>query len=173
MGILRVVLFFACVLTGPSAVCQQEPMPDKLSPEVVNGIREQEHQITNAIEEDRKHPGPKFGYLKCRADAQKWTADPFDAKDARNLSVNTAKMVNGQFRSVPRITPHVTVKGLLERAYEMEVCTEEDADFEKQFATYSAMAKAYREEHCFRYMYFVTRHHLDEQFLKEDAEENK
>ncbi len=82
-------------------------------------------------------------------------------------------MVNGQFRSIPPITPYVAVTGLLERVYEMEVCTQEDADFEKQFATYSAMAKAYSEEHCFRYMHFVTRHHMDEQFLKEDAEESK
>jgi hypothetical protein len=173
VGILRTVLFLGCVLTAPFAVCQQEPMPDKLSPEVVKGIREQEQQMKNEIEESKKHPEPKFGYLQCRADAQKWTADPFDAKDARNLSANTAIMVNGQFRSIPGITPHVTVRGLLERAHEMEVCTSEDADFEKQFATYSAMAKAYSEEHCFRYMYFVVRHHLDEQFVKEDAEESK
>jgi len=173
MGILRSPLFFAWVFTASFAICQQEPRPDKLSPEVVKGVKDQEQQMKNEVEESKKHPEPKFGYLKCRADAQKWTADPFDTKDARTVSANTAIMVNGQFRSIPRITPHVTVRGLLERAHEMEVCADEDADFEKQFATYSSIAKAYREEHCFRYMYFLTRHHLDEQFAKEDAEENK
>jgi hypothetical protein len=173
MRIPMAKLLFISVFTAPCAICQQEPMPDKLSPEAAKQIREQERQTKNTIEEDKKHPGPEFGDLKCRADAQKWTADPFDGKDARSLSANRAIMVNGQFRSIPRITPHVTIRDLLERAHEMEVCTREDADFEKQFATYSAMARAYGEEHCFRYMYFLTRHHLDEQFVKEDAEENK
>jgi hypothetical protein len=36
---------------------------------------------------------PEFGFLKCQADAQKWTADPFDKTDPRTLGVNTAKMV--------------------------------------------------------------------------------
>ena len=121
----------------------------------------------------KANPSPQFGFLKCRADAQKWTTDPFDKDDARNLGLNTAKMVNGQFRAIPRITPHVTVRGLLERTHEMEVCTAEDADFEKQYATYSAIAKAYEEEVSYRYQLFVIKHHLDEQFVREDAEENK
>jgi hypothetical protein len=173
MSIRIAKLLSICMLTLPFAICQQEPMPDKLSPEVVKQIREQEQQMKNTVGENEKHPEPQFGDLKCRADAQKWTTDPFDAKDARNLSANRAVMVNGQFRSIPSMTPHATVRGLLERAHEMEVCTREDAEFEKQFATYSAMAEAYNKEHCFRYMYFLTRHHLDEQFVKEDAEENK
>ena len=173
MSIRTARLLAICAFMTSFAICQQEPMPDKLSPEIVKQVRDQEQQMKHSIDESKKRPGPEFGDLKCRADAQKWTTDPFDGKDARNLSANRAVMVNGQFRSIPRITPHVTVRTLLERAYEMEVCTGEDADFEKQFATYSAMAKAYNEEHCFRYMYFVTKHRLDEQFLKEDAEENK
>jgi hypothetical protein len=173
MSIPMVKLLFISALTVPFAICQQEPMPDKLSPEAAKQIREQERQMKSPIEEDKKHPGPEFDDLECRADAQKWTADPFDGKDARGLSANRAIMVNGQFRSIPSMTPHVTVRGLLERVHEMEVCTHEDADFEKQFATYSAMARAYGEEHCFRYMHFLRRHHLDEQLVKEDAEENK
>jgi hypothetical protein len=116
---------------------------------------------------------PEFGVLKCRADAQKWTADPFDKTDSRTLAANTAKMVNGQFRVIPRITPHVTVRGLLERAHEMEVCTAEDSDFDKQYATYSAIAKTYEEEVSNRYQLFLIKHHLDGQFAKEDEEDNK
>jgi hypothetical protein len=173
VGISSAILPFACIIAVPFALCQQGQMQGKPGTEAVKNIGEQQFQLSGATGEARKHREPEFGYLKCRADAQKWTSDPFDSKDARNLSVNTAKMVNGQFRSIPRITPHVTVNGLLVRVREMEACTREDADFERQFATYSAIARAYGEEHCFRYMYFVTRHHLEEQFLKEDTEENK
>src|SRR5580700_8120833 len=155
MSILRAVLPLVFVLFAPFAVCQQEPMPDKLSPEVVKLLREQEQKMKDDAEEAEKHPEPKFGYLQCRADAQKWTADPFDTKDGRNLFVNTAIMVNGQFRSIPRITPHVTVNGLMERTYEMAVCADKDAEFEKQFATYSSLAKAYSEERCSRYTLFL------------------
>jgi hypothetical protein len=116
---------------------------------------------------------PEFGFLKCRADAQKWTADPFDKTDPRTLAVNTAKMVNGQFRVIPKITPHVTVRGLLERAHEMEACTAEDVNFEKQYATYSAISKTYEEEVSYRYQLFLIKHHLDQQFAKEDEEDNK
>lgn len=173
MDILRAMLFVVCVSTSSFAFCQQEPMPDKISPDVIKALREQEQQMKNSIEESRKQTEPKFGDLQCRADAQKWTADPFDTKDARNLSINTAIMVNGQFRSIPAITPHVTVSGLMNRAYEMSVCIQEDADFEKQFRTYSALSKAYSDERSFRYMYFVMRHNLEDQFIKEDAEANK
>jgi len=143
------MLAFTLALTAHFAMCQQGP------------------------EASKGRTSAEFGDLKCRADSQKWTTDPFDAQDPRNLSSNRAVWVNGQFRSIPSMTPHLTVKSLLERAHEMEVCTREDADFEKQFGTYSAMAKAYNEEHCARYSLFVIRHHLDEQFVKEDAEENK
>lgn len=173
MGFLRAVLYSACIFTSSLAVCQQEPMPDKLSPEVVKALREQEQRMKDSIEESKKNTGPKFGYLQCRADAQKWTTDPFDTKDARNLQVNTAIMVNGQFRSIPSITPHATVSVLMDRAYEMSVCIREDADFEKQFATYSSLSRAYNDERSFRYMYFVMKHDMNEQFIKEDAEENK
>jgi hypothetical protein len=147
MDILKAFLFSICISASTVAVCQQQPMPDKLS--------------------------PKIGYLQCRADAQKWTTDPFDTKDARNLTTNTAIMVNGQLRSIPAITPHVTVSGLMNRAYEMSVCIHEDAEFEKQFATYSALSNAYQDERNFRYIRFVMKHNLNGQFIKEDAEENK
>ena len=145
---IRPVLLSFIAFTTTVAFCQQASMP-------------------------RTNPSPEFGFLKCRADAQKWTADPFDKTDPRTLGANTAKMVNGQFRIIPTITSHVTVRGLLERAHEMEVCSVEDADFEKQYATYSAMARAYEEEVSNRYQLFVIRHHLDGQFVKEDEEENK
>ncbi len=119
----------------------------------------------------KPNSSPEFGFLKCRADAQKWTADPFDKNDPR--TVGQAKMVNGQFRTIPEITPHVTVRTLMERAHEMEACTTEDSEFEKQYATYSAIAKAYDAELCSRYQLFLIKHHLDEQFVKEDAEKNK
>jgi hypothetical protein len=170
---LGAVPLFVCVLFAPFAVSQQEPMPDKLSPDMVKLLRDQEQKMKDAVEEAKKHPESKFGSLQCRADAQKWTSDPFDTKDGRNLFVNTAIMVNGQLRSIPTITPHVTVTGLMERTYEMAVCAEEDAEFEKQFATYSSLAKAYSEERCSRYTLFLLKHHLDEQFHKEDVEENK
>ncbi len=173
MNTLRAVLFSVCVSASTLAVCQQEPMPDKLSPEVVKALKEQEQRMRDSIEASKKQTNPKFGYLQCRADAQKWTSDPFDTTDARNLMMNTAIMVNGQMRAIPHITLHVTVSGLMERTYEMDVCIREDADFEKQFATYSSLAEAYKDERCFRYMYFITKHNLDEQFRKEDAEGSK
>ncbi len=144
-GILRPALLSFLAFTATVAFCQQASMS----------------------------PKPEFGFLKCRADAQKWTADPFDKTDPRTLGANAAKMVNGQFRVIPTITPHVTVRGLLERAHEMEVCTAEDADFEKQYATYSAIAKTYEQEVSYRYQLFVIKHHLDGQFVKEDEEDNK
>ncbi|MCU1249000.1 MAG: hypothetical protein JWQ49_2029 [Edaphobacter sp.] len=174
MSYLRATAFSAFVLLLPlCGICQQEPMPEKLSPEAVKALQAQEKQLMDSIAESNKHPGPKFTDLQCRADAQKWTSDPFDGKDARNLSINTAIMVNGQFRSMSHIAPHVTVEGLIDRAYEMIVCIESDAAFEKQFATYSLMAKLYSEERNLRYLMFILRHNLNDQFLKEDAKENK
>lgn len=173
MGHFRALLVCVCILTSAHGICQQEPMPDKLSPEAVKALQQQEQRMRDSIEESNKHPGPKFSYLQCRADTQKWTSDPFDGKDARNLSANTAIMVNGQLRSIPALTPHVTVGELVGRIYEMSVCEETDVDFEKQFRTYSMLEDAYKEERTFRYMYFLTRHGLDAQFVKEDAELNK
>jgi hypothetical protein len=143
MGFLRTVLFSVCILTPALSLGQQG------------------------------HPGPKFGALQCRADAQKWTTDPSDDKDPRNLGVNTVIMVNGQFRSMSHATPHVTVTGLMDRIHEMDVCRDEDEAFEKQFSTYSTISKSYSEEVTFRYDYFLTRHDLRHQFFQEDAEMNK
>jgi hypothetical protein len=173
MHLIKTALLSAIMIIPTICFCQQEPMPEKISPEALKLIREQEQRIKDSIEESKKNPRSKFGMFQCRADAQNWTTDPLDSKDARSLSVNTGILVNGQFRSVPPITRHVTVSVLQQRVYEMTVCEREDAEFEKQFGTYSAMSKAYSEEVCFRYMYFLTTHKLDEQFIKEDAEANK
>src|ERR1035441_4269645 len=98
MVILKVVLFHVCVLTSTFAACQQQPMPDKQSPDVVKSLKELEHQMNNAFEESKKPPEQKFGYLKCRADAQTWTSDPFDTKDEKNRFGGMGIMVNGQLR---------------------------------------------------------------------------
>jgi hypothetical protein len=116
---------------------------------------------------------PKFGFFQCRADAQKWTFDPFDKTLDPKFQAGAAILVNGQFRTLPHLTYGVTVGSLLQRAYEMDVCKREDPDFEKQFATYSSIEDSYREERTFRYMSFLTKHHLDEQFAKEDIEDFK
>ena len=173
MNILRAALFSVCVSASTVAFCQQEPMPEKVSPDTVKLLQEQEKSMKDFVEEAKKHPEPKFGYLQCRVDAQKWTADPFDPKDRRDIVFSTAIMVNGLIRSIPPITTHVTVNALMERTYEMAVCETEDAEFEKQFSTYSSLSKAFSEERYSRYWFFVVTHHLDEQFHKEDAEANK
>ena len=116
---------------------------------------------------------PKFGLFQCRADAQKWTFDPFDKTLDPKFLTGAAILVNGQFRTLPQLTYGATVGSLVERTYEMDVCKQEDPDFEKQFRTYSSIEDSYRAERTFRYMLFLTKHHLDEQFAKEDAEEFK
>ncbi len=173
MVVLRVVLLQVCVLTSAFAACQQQATPDQQNLGVVKSLKELGHQMSNAAEESKKPPERKFGYLKCRADAQTWTSDPFDTKDERNHFGGTAIMVNGQLRMRTPLTLHVTMVGLMERTYEMEVCRQEDAEFEGQFATYSSMSKSYGDEMSFRYDYFLTRHNLREQFFKEDADLNK
>jgi|GEM_PF-5432010 len=115
----------------------------------------------------------KFGFFQCRADTQKWTFDPFDKTLNPKFQAGAAILVNGQFRTLPHLTYGVTAGSLLQRAHEMDVCRREDLDFEKQFATYSSIEDSYREERTFRYMSFLTKHHLDEQFAKEDAEDFK
>ena len=173
MRILNTAMLSAYISVASSLFCQQEPMPDKVPPEVVKMLKEQEQQMTDSIKKDKKHPGPKYGYFDCRAEAQKWTSDPSDSQDARNLSANAAILVNGQIRAIPAITPHVTATGLMERAYEMAVCVHEDADFEKQFNTYSFLQDHYNEERSARYSLFLLKHNLMEQFVKEDAEDYK
>jgi hypothetical protein len=150
MDVLKKILISASLLVLPSLLlCQQEPMPKKLDPETIKLLQEQEKRLSDEVEADKKNPGPKFGALQCRADAQKWTSDPFDNKDARNPAANPAVMVNGQLRAMPWLTQHVTLKQLMERAYEMSVCKGEDADFERQFVTYSTISKSYSEERAF------------------------
>lgn len=116
---------------------------------------------------------PKFGYLQCRADAQKWTYDPSGKQLDPKYLTGAAVMVNGQFRVLPHLSYGVTVGTLVQRIYEMSICTKEDAEFEKQFAMYSTIEQSYTEERTFRYMNFLTKHNLDKQFVKEDAEDFK
>jgi len=116
---------------------------------------------------------PKFGYFQCRADAQKWTYDPFDKTLEPKYITGSAIMVNGQFRVLPQLSYGVTSAALQQRIYEADVCTTEDADFEKQFFTYTRLKQAYAEERTFRYMNFLMKHNLLEQFAKEDTEQFK
>jgi hypothetical protein len=88
---------------------------------MVKHLSEQEQQTAGAVDSGKKQSELEFGDLKCRADAQKWTVDPFNSKRSRSLSVDIAIIVNGQFRLIPRITPHAAVGELLKRAHQMEV----------------------------------------------------
>jgi hypothetical protein len=115
----------------------------------------------------------KFGYFQCRADAQQWTYDPFDKSLEPKYITGAAIMVNGQFRVLPHLSYGVTTIVLQQRVYEAAVCITEDADFEKQFLTYSRLKQAYEEERAFRYLNFLMKHRLLDQFTKEDAEEFK
>ena len=171
MSILRAAQFFVCLLTPGLALCQQAPASP--TPEAVKAVREQEKQLRDSMDESNKHPGPRIRDLQCRADTQNWTLDPFDKSDPAALLGGVGLQVNGQFRLMPELTPNVTVSVLIDRAYEMSVCIHEDADFEKQFGTYSLMFKRYEEERIFRYMYFLMRHNLQDQFNREDVERNK
>lgn len=81
--------------------------------------------------------------------------------------------MNGQFRVLPHLSYGVTAGQLVERVYEMSACEHEDEEFQKNFNTYEQIEKSYREERTFRYMNFITKHNLDKQFVKEDAEDFK
>jgi hypothetical protein len=116
---------------------------------------------------------PKFGFFQCRADAQKWTYDPTANQLDPKFATGAAILVNGQVRVLPHLSYGVTFSGLTERIYESGVCTHEDSDFEKQFATYSTIQKSYQSEQTFRYANFITKHNLTEQFKKEDTEQFK
>jgi hypothetical protein len=124
-------------------------------------------QQTKAAKKD------KFGFFQCRADAQKWTFDPFDKTLDPKFLTGTAVMVNGQFRVLPHLSYGVTMSTLLNRIYEMGVCTHEDPEFEKQFSMYSLIENSYNDERTFRYLNFIMKHNLIEQFTKEDTEEFK
>jgi hypothetical protein len=173
MKIPRLFVSVSVALLAASGSAQEARPPIKLSPEQVKTLQQQEDWMKSSIEESKKHPGPTYTLLQCRADTQKWTTDPFDKSDERNLIGGRLIQVNGQLRTMPEITQHVTVTKLTERAYEMNVCGESDPDFEKQFGTYSLIARRYEEERAFRYVFYLTKHNLTEQFMKEDAEENR
>lgn len=113
---------------------------------------------------------PKFGVFQCRADVQKWTYDPFDKTLSPKFTTGTAILVNGQFRVLPHISYGVAAGQLVERIYEMNVCEHGDEEFQKKFNTYAQIEDSYKEERIFRYENFITKHNLDKQFVKEDAE---
>jgi len=161
----------AAAVLGCLADAQETRPPIKLTPEQVKVLQAQEKQFEDSL--NRANDGTKsYSALECRADAQRWTADPFDKSDERNLSINTAVMVNGQIRSMPHITAHVNFLQLSERVHEMSMCEEVDAEFQKQFNTYKVMADLYEDERSFRYFKFLMDHSLYSQFLKEDATAN-
>ena len=173
MGILRAALLLACMVAPSLAASQQGPAAKSPGAGAVGTLRQPEQQSQGSAGQSSAQVAPKFGYLRCRADAQKWTVDPFDEKDPRNAAGGGAVMVSGQFREMPYLTPHVTVVELMKRRYEMAVCATEDADFERQFGTYSYISESYDEEILFRYDAFLTRHHLRHEFFQEDAAANK
>jgi len=55
----------------------------------------------------------------------------------------------------------------------MSVCEHVDDNFEQQFSTYSTMRKIYWEEYHLRYVNFIIRHNLLDQFVKEDNAANE
>jgi len=156
-------LLYACLLSGV-AVAQNKPAP-KLTPEQVNLLRMQEKELEKEVTNSKKLP--TFTVQQCRSDAQEWTL-----KEPPPW-MTTLIVVNGQVRMMSPITPHTPITKLLDRIYEMTVCETVDADFEKQFHTYSQMHKSYQQEQHSRYALFLMKHELIEQFLKEDAKENE
>jgi hypothetical protein len=111
----------------------------------------------------------KFGPFKCRADAQEWTLTDFSDKQKAIGMSATGVLVNGQLRLLPDISSGVIVHELEDRATEMEICEQEDADFQKQFNTYVLIERLYREETKSRYVKFLLDHHLLEQFTLKDT----
>jgi hypothetical protein len=89
------------------------------------------------------------------------------------LEATEMVLVNGQIRLMFHLSYGVTSAQLIQRISELDICKIQDQDFEKQFHTYSEMADSYSEERIFRYRNFITKHNLEEQFVKEDAEEFK
>lgn len=115
----------------------------------------------------------KFGELQCRADAQRWTYDPFDKELSPKYLTGALIQVNGQVRTLPTLTYGASVHVLLDRIYEATVCMQEDAEFQAKYNTYRLLRDAYTEERSFRYMDFILRHDLEKQFSAEDTERYK
>ncbi len=115
----------------------------------------------------------KFGEFQCRADAQRWTYDPFDKELSPKFLTGSLIQVNGQVRTLPTLTCGASVSVLIDRISEATACIHEDAEFQSKYNTYSLLKDAYTEERAFRYMDFVLRHDLDKQFTAEDAEAYK
>jgi len=114
-----------------------------------------------------KKPLPTYSIQQCRVDTQEWTL-PDPAPTPGHVII-----VNGQNRLVPITTAHAPIPKLLDRIYEMTICENVDADFQRQFSTYSTMIGLYKEEHHSRYVAFLLKHNLHEQFIKEDAIANE
>jgi hypothetical protein len=116
---------------------------------------------------------PQFGYFQCRDDAAKWTYGSETTLADTPKTTAQVILVNGQIRAVPYLSYGVTFSQLKGRALEMGVCKKEDADFEKQFSTYSTLEDIFRDEVDTRYTLFLAKHNLNKQFRDEDAEDFK
>ncbi len=157
----------------PSLEAQQDSQT-KLNPEAVKTLQNNEKRMTQMVEDSKKNPGPTFSAEDCRRDTQSWTSDPAEMWAGKNLLGGTLIIANGQSRLLPSpLTPRLPMPKLLDRIHEMTVCQTTDADFQRQFSTYSTIHRIYNEEEQFRYMKFLMDHGLFDQFIKEDAEANK
>lgn len=126
----------------------------------------------DTIAANKAHPAPTYTALQCRADTQAWTTDGSDK--ASMIFGATGILVNGQARWIPTgATPHLPMKALMERIYEMVVCQTSDAAFQKEFNTYTRLESNYEDERTFRYMAFIQNHNLMDQFVTEDETVNK
>jgi hypothetical protein len=173
MRFLRVAILSALILMSLSGSCLQQPSSTNPSPQDTKATQNYEKWMKDSLEEANKHFNPPLNYARCRSDTQRWTTDPFDKDDSRNRLGGILMQVNGQFRTMLSITPHVSIAERVDRIYEMAVCEQTDSDFEKQFSTYTLMGRQYEVEKNSRYLGFILKHNLHDQFLKEDAEENK
>jgi hypothetical protein len=165
------VLFAAVSLVGASS--SQDPPAPQISPEAAKALRENEKRFEQMINEFQKEPSKTFSVGECRADTQAWTLGDFSAGGKLLATGGYLILVNGQSRLIPIPTAHTPIPKLLDRIHEMTVCQKLDADFQKQFSTYSTMREQYQSEHETRYLCFLFKHSLFEQSLQEDAAENK
>jgi len=175
MTIRTAILSFAPLMFG-TAVCARTASPQeppRLGPEAAKALQEQERSLEQMTLSSKKENAETFSVEQCRDDTQAWTLGGFSSKGKLEATGGYVVVVNGQSRLMPFPTSHTTIPQLLDRIHEMTVCERVDADFEKQFGTYSTMREEYQSEHEFRYLNFLIRHNLFQQFLQEDAADNK
>ncbi|HEY0308596.1 MAG TPA: hypothetical protein VGB94_10580 [Acidobacteriaceae bacterium] len=158
----------ASLIVVTALVGAQQTTPTKVDPETAKIMREQEQRMIDAASK----PAETIPVQQCSADTQAWTTDGSDRQTTMIGAVLI--MVNGQIRYMPMGgTSHATMGDLVMRIHEMSVCQTSDADFQKQFNTYAVLQKHYEEERMTRYILFLYKHNLMDQFVKEDAAENK